>query len=464
MTAVPPAGIESAEEILRPPGPVGRAAELAGMTPRRAALQLAWPGILENLAGSLATTVTFAFAGRLGTEPLAGYGASQQLLFLLFPIWMSLSIGTIALVSRRMGAGRPAEAAEYARQALLIGLGLSVATGAAFALFAEQLVLVLGAEPAVARAARPYLQLVGGANALQTLTFIGTAALRGAGDTRSPLVVTVAGVAVGVPVSYLLLGPLGLVGLAVGYVVANGLSLAITYALLARGRGGLRLGAGAWRPVPAEARALLRISLPASAEQMVWSVGLLIVTVIVLRLGTAAYAAHNVILQVESLSFLPCFGFSVAASALLGQSLGMEDVRRAERSVWATAQPALLWTVLAGSTFVFLPEAIFRIFSADPAVIEAGVPALRTIGFGEPALGVLFVLSGALRGAGDTRFLLKVALGAWLLLRLPAALTFAFVLGWGLVGIWGMFLTDYFVRLLVLLVRFRSRAWAALRY
>ncbi len=92
--------------------PVGRAPELAALTPRRAAFALAWPGILENLIRVLWNTSVFVLVGRTGAVELAAFGLAAQFIFLLFPVWSSLSVGTIALVSRRMGAGRSEEAAE----------------------------------------------------------------------------------------------------------------------------------------------------------------------------------------------------------------------------------------------------------------------------------------------------------------------------------------------------------------
>ncbi len=445
-------------------GPVGRAAELAALSPRRAAMQLAWPGIIENLIRVGAQTVFFVFVGRMGADSLAAFGASIQYLFLLFPIWQSLSIGTIALVSRRMGSGAPEEAAAYARQSLVLGLLLALATGAVFFLFAEQLLLLFGTTPEVAAIGAPYLRLNGGANALTTLLVVALAALRAAGDTRSPFVITAVTAAISLPVGYVLLGTMGLPGIAVGWLLANGTGLAWTMTLLLRGRAGLRLAGGRWRPDPTRMRTLLAISLPASGDQIAITIGVTILGVLALRLGTEPYAAHNVVGQVESISFLPCIGFSTAASVLVGQSLGMQDVRRADRAAWAAAQTALLWTSLAGLAMVLLAEPAMRVFSSDPVVVGAGAGALRVIGFGQPAQAINFVMGGALRGAGDTKFMMFATIANWFIVRLPIAIVLTFVVGLGLVGIWLGIFVDYFVRSAILIWRFRSRAWAKLEY
>lgn len=443
--------------------PVGRAAELALLSPRRAALVLAWPGIVENLVRVGWQSALVVFVGRLGVEALAAYFASLQYVFLLFPVWYSLSIGTIALVGRRMGAGAPDEAAEFTRQSLILGTLLGLASGAIFVLFAEQLLLLLGTTPQVASVGRPYLQITGGANALATVAFIGSAALRAAGDARSPLVVAIAGAGVGVSLAAVLTPPFGLIGLGVAQLIANVVQLVAILGLLLRGRAGFRL-AGAWRLVRSEARTLLGISLPASGEQAILSVGLLVMSVLVLRLGTAPFAAYSVLGQIESISFMPCFGFSIAASALVGQALGANDPTRAERTVVAAAQPAMLWSGGVGLLFLLVPEPIIGLFTTDPNVIAVGAPALRVAGLGQLGMAYNFVVAGSLRGAGDTAFTLKATAANWFLVRLPLTLLLGFALGLGVLGVWAAVVTDYYARAAILTWRFRSRVWASLKY
>ncbi len=445
-------------------GPVGRAAELAALSPRRAALQLAWPGIVENLVRVGAQTVFFVFVGRLGAESLAAYGASIQYLFLLFPVWQSLSIGTIALVSRRMGSGAPADAAAFARQSIVLGLITALAFGVVFGLFAEQLLLLYGTTPEVAEIGAPYLRLSGSANALATLLVISSAALRAVGDTRMPFTIAAVTSAVSVPVGYALIGPLGLIGISISWILANSLGLAWTLVLLLRGRGGMRLAGGSWRPDIARIRTLLGISLPAAGDQAAITLGVTFLGAVVLRLGTKAYAAHQVVGQVESISFLPCIGFATAASVLVGQSLGMDDVARADRAAWAAAQTAVVWTSLVGAAMFVFAEPAMRAFTTDPAVISAGVGALQVVGLGQPAQAINFVMGGALRGAGDTRFMMLASIGNWFVFRLPTAVLLAFALGMGLAGIWLAIVLDYFLRSAILIWRFRSRAWARWRY
>jgi Na+-driven multidrug efflux pump len=180
----------------------------------------------------------------------------------------------------------------------------------------------------------------------------------------------------------------------------------------------------------------------------------------VFRLSTEDVAAHQIIGQIETFSFFPCIGFSMAASALVGQALGMRDPERARGAGWAAAKMALAWGTAAGVAFIIVPSFLLGLFTISGAVVIAGVGALAVVGLGQPAQAVIFALSGALRGAGDTRYPLVVTLVNWFLIRLPLAYVLAFPLGMGLTGIWLGVTVDYFLRAVLFAIRFRSGAWA----
>ena len=444
----------------------GRAAALALLSPERAAFTLAWPGIVEQLIRASGQTVVFAFVGHLGAVSIAAMGAALQFTFLLFPIFNALSIGTVALVSRRMGEGRTDEADNIVRQSLLLGTFLGIVSGVAFAVLAEPLLGLIGAAPEVAVVGAPYLALVGGLNVFQTISIIGMAAVRAAGDTRTPMVFSAAFSLLNVPLTYILMNSagLGVLGAAIGLVLSMVLFALATVVILWRGHAGLTIAGGPWRISGERLRSLLSISLPSAAESLLFSVGILALSGLVFRLGTEAYAAHQIVNQLESLSFLPCIGFAAAASALVGQSLGMERPSRAMQVGWAAARMAALWTTVAGLLLVLFPRTFLGIFTSDPGVVVAGVGSMVIIGVAQPAQAVIFTIGGALRGAGDTRFTLTATIINWFVVRFPLAVLLAFPLGLGLAGIWVAITVDYVVRAGLMAFRFRGGRWQRLVY
>lgn len=445
--------------------PSARALELAGLTPRQATFELAWPGIVEQLFRASGGTVTFAIVGQLGAVATAAMGASFQYLFLLFPIWGALSTGTVAVVARRMGQGRPDAASDAVRQSLVLATGLAIVSGVAFVVLAEPLLTLIGASEDVVRTGAPFLALLGGMNILQTLGIIGVNAMRAAGDARAPMWMSLVASLAYVALGYVFVQTLGLGLMGAGYaqLIVNASFLVVTLALLWRGRAGLRLAGGRWTIQRDTARSLLAVSLPSMLETLLFSVGILALGGIVFRFGTEAYAAHQIIGSIEALSFLPCVGFSAAAAALVGQSLGMHDPARAKAVGWAATRMAALWTSVAGISFALLPALFLGLFTSSPEVVNAGIGAMIVIGLAQPAQAIIFTIGGALRGAGDTRYTLALTTFNWFVVRFPLAVLLGLVLEWGLTGVWVAVAVDYTVRAGLMARRFHGGAWARRR-
>ncbi len=323
--------IQTADEIEveEAPAPSARAAQLARLSPARAAIELAWPGIIEQSVSAGGTAVIFAFVGHLGATATAGVGAAGNLFFLMFPVWRSLAIGTIAIVSRRMGEGKTRDAADAARQSLLLGAIAGIVFGIGFYLFAAPMLRLLGASEDVVAVGGPFLQVTGSAAGLSTVWLIGTSAMRAAGDTRTPMYLALAGVGVSVVLAYLFIDVLGMgpMGSAYAQAITWVLGMSAMFAVLWRGTAGLSIAGGVWRLSLTTIRRIFEISLPSAGESATFSFGILALSGFVFRLGTEQVAAHQIVSQIETFSFFPCIGFSIAASSLVGQALGMRDVQ-----------------------------------------------------------------------------------------------------------------------------------------
>ena len=229
----------------------------------------------------------------------------------------------------------------------------------------------------------------------------------------------------------------------------------------AAGADRLRLRPRLLRPDAAPLRRILNIGLPAGAEQLMMRLGMITYATTVAALGTAAFAADQIALQAESLSYMPGFGFAVAATTLVGQGLGADDPGRGKADTYQAYRLALVLMSFMGLIFFFFPEQIMSIFIEDPAVIRLGVWPLRLVAFSQPMLATMMVFAGALRGAGDTRATLGItAAGLWLV-RVPLAFLLTPTLG--LVGAWIAMGVDLNLRGLGMLLRFRSGKWATIK-
>jgi putative MATE family efflux protein len=160
----------------------------------------------------------------------------------------------------------------------------------------------------------------------------------------------------------------------------------------------------------------------------------------------AAYAAHQVGLNIESLSFLPGLGFAKAATALVGQRLGARDAEGARQSARQANFLGLGIMSVWGAAFVLFPSTWVGFFTPDPGVLAYSVPLMTILGILQPPLAVAMVISGALRGAGETHVVLAAAiLGGWCV-RLPLAYFVGVAGALGMTAVWTTMIFDWIVR------------------
>jgi putative MATE family efflux protein len=436
-------------------------------------MALAWPSLGENVLLLLMGMISLMMVGRLGPAAVAGVGIANQVANLLIVLFSGLAVGNTSLVARAVGAGRPDLARAGTRQALLLGAGSGVVLAVVCLPLATRILSLLGAEPDVVADGTIYLRAIILTIPLLSLSLLANGSLRGSGDTRTPMWVTgaenVANVAVAYPLIFGL-GPipaLGLAGAAWGLVV--GRIIACVFSLTAlRGRGAGHLAGtygslADWRPDRLLLRRLIDVGGPAAGENASVQFGMVFFSLMVIHLGTAAFAAQQVVFNAASLSMLPGLAFSVAATTLVGQHLGAGEPAEAARSGWNSTFMAVGWMTLAGIVFIAFPAPIIRLYSDDPAVIAAGVAGMRVVGVGQPLQAAAFVLAGALRGAGDTRTTLLVGGASMWGVRLTLAYLFGIALGWGIPGVWIGWCGDWSARGLAFLWTFKRGGWQRLR-
>jgi len=448
-------------------------------------LRLAMPAVGEQLLNLLVGIVDTFLVGHLGQEALAAVGLANQWVMMATTLFGAVAVGTTALIARAVGAQDHSLANRAARQSILLGVGIGVVSTALVLTLAGPAITLLGAGPDTQPLGTAYLRIVAIVMLPSTLMFVTNAALRGAGDTRTPLVIMLAVNGLNALFAWALINGLlglpsmGVLGSAVGQAVGRATGGLLAIVLLLRGRRGLRLSLKRLWPDFGLIGRILRVGLPSGAEQLFFRLGQMAFFSIVAGLGTAALAAQQVAINATSISFLPGFGFAVAATTLVGQSLGAKDPHRAERSGYLS----FLWggglMLAIGLVLIAFPAAFMRFFTDDPEVVALGILPLRIIAAAQPPLAAMMIFAGALRGAGDTAtplwingsslWLVRVPLAAlltqgWaaLLPAAAAALLPAWLAvgpGWGLPGAWVAMAVDMTIRGSLLLLRFRRGRW-----
>lgn len=436
---------------------------------RRTVLRIAWPSIVENILQSVLTIITFIMVGQLGSTEVAAVGASQQVQILFISAFFALSMGTTVIVAHAFGAGRHEDIGVAAKQSAAAGTALSLVITAIVFIFAHPMLAIMGAEADVIDEGARFQQISAIGYVFMAVMFILGGALRGVGDTRTPMLVTaginVLNVVVSLPLIFGLAGMprLETDGAAIGQNISRLVGAAIMAALLYRGHRGISIaGRDGWTPDIPFLRRLADISLPNMAESLLRSGGQILFVVVVFMLGTTVAAGHQIAQTAFFLSMFPGFGFSMAATALVGQSLGAGNVLRARAATLTATRACMVWMSAMGVIFFLFAEPIIGLSASGDdrrQIIAAGADALRVIALAQPVMAVAFVLSGALRGAGDTRFpMYATGLGMWIF-RLPLAYFFAITLDLGIAGVYlGMFVDQTIVMALVIW-RYRQGKW-----
>lgn len=428
-------------------------------------LRLALPAAAEQMLGMMVGIVDTFLVGHLGAASLASVGLANQWIFLSATFFGAVGTGSTALIARFVGAKEPDRANEVLRQSVLLGVLIGVVAFVLGLSLARPAVTLLGARGEVIGLSSTYLRIVSAAVIVAPLMYLGNASLRGAGDTQTPLrimlVVNLVNIGVAVTAINGLFGvpKMGVAGSALGAATAQVVGGVLVTAVLLRGRGQIRLRTDRLRPDWDVIRRITRVGLPTGVENLMFRIGNMAYVSVLASLGVAAYAANQVAINGWSLSFMPGFGFAVAATTLVGQSLGAKEPKKAERCGYTAYWMGAALMAAIGLLFVFFPAQIMGFFTNDAEVISLGTMPLRVMGVAQPFLAAAMIFAGALRGAGDTRFPMVITAAAIWLIRLPLAYVLGVALGWGLVGAWTAMSLDMVMRGMFNFWRFRGGRW-----
>lgn len=454
-------GIELVEERATPVGERAAEPPLARAAMYGRVIGLAWPIIAQNLLETLVGVVDTILVARLGATATAGVGTALQVLFFLLSILSAVTIGASIMVAHAIGARDANGAVGVAKQAIIWSLLGAIPLAILGALGSGQIIGTFGVAPDVAAVGTGYLRITMLTLPGLMMVFICGALLRGVGDTRTPMLVGIfdnlinASLAWALIYGHLGLPALGAEGSAWAAATSRLVGSAILLAVLVRGRGLLRLrGWAGWRPRFAAVRQTLALGIPAAIEQTLIATAFTVFTIIIAALGTGALAAQRIGFNALSVGFLPGLGFSIAASTLVGQSLGAGQPLAARAAARAAAVWASAWMGGMACLFLLLAPQIMGLFTDDPEVRDLGAHSLRVLAFSLPLWGQGFVWAGALRGAGNTRLpLIFNTLGMW------AGVGFAFVLvkfsGASLPAVWAVCLPGWGLTALALWIGFR---------
>ena len=434
-------------------------------------LRIAWPSIVESFLVSLVGMIDTIMVSSLGSYAIAAVGLTTQPKFIGLAIFISLNVAVSAIVARRKGEREQESANRVLTQSIIITLALTIVISILCVVFADPIIRLSGSAEDTHEPARNYFMIIMGGMVFNTLSMVINAAQRGAGNTKIAMRTNLVSNGVNMVFNYLLIGGnlgfprLGIEGAAIATVIGTVMACIMSIRSLFHADRFLSV----WhmrKKIRFDRQtmgAIANIGSSTLAEQIFLRIGFLTYAILVANLGTTAFAAHQIGMNMMSISFSFGDGLSVAAVTLVGQSLGekRQDMAKIYGSV--CQRMGLVFAGILCLIFVFGGRWIFSWFSTETPILDYGQMIMSILSV------VIFlqisqvIYSGCLRGAGDTRYTALVSLISVALIRPGAGWLFCYPLALGLFGAWIGLAFDQLMRFILTRIRFQQGKWTTLK-
>ncbi len=443
---------------------------------RKETLRLTLPVFFELLISSLFGMVDMMMVGNSGpshitTPAIAATGVTNQVMLIGIALAQAMSAGGTAMISRYVGAGREERIPKVVKHIMLL---MIVLISLPFLFLtqwkAKSMMAFIGAEQDTINVGSRYFRIVTAGFFFQSLNLGLFAAMRGSGDTRTPMLINIGVNLLNVIGNYVLIfgklgfKPLGLTGAGISTSLSHLVAFVILVVLLSSKKHKVRLdldkGFSFDRNIMDN---LLRVGGPAAIEQVGFRLGVVMFIKIVSGLGTVAYATHQIASNIISLSFAPGQAFGIAAATLVGRSLGEERVDKADRFIVESKRLALISSIFFGLIFFFFGRTLVGFYTKDARIIDMSGNVMKIIALIQPFQGLTFAIAGGLRGAGDTVSTLIVTIIGVFLIRISLAHLFINKIGLGVTGAWLAMLFDQIVRWFGISLRYRTGKWKSIK-
>jgi len=420
-------------------------------------------------------TIEAIFIGKVSAAAFAGVGMAIQIILVFFSILLTFVVGASIIINRHLGAQEHFQANHIFGQAMMMGIVMSFVfavmwySGAIhlFKLIEEgESVMARTAGVTYLRTGVTYLRMVALFAPLLITNFVAVGIIRAIGDTRHSMTINVL-----INGINLLLCPvlifgwfgiprLGVQGAALAVGIAHSVGFFVTFYLLRKRKVSVflsfrELASPRWESF----KMLFKSGLPTTIEQLTWALGQLVVTGYAAKIGVIVLSTHTLFVRIQSLLSMVYMGFSLAAMSQMGKNLGAADSVLAYRMA-RTAHRVMAVLVLGiVATLILFSRSLITIFTADPQVVALGQMAIFFFAFAQIPKALNNVVSGNLRGVGDLKWLMWLTIVFVLILEVGFNWVSAFILGWGIYGIWGVQSLDETIRFGLNLLRFAGGSW-----
>jgi len=407
--------------------------------PRSSILKLAWPMVIAMIANAAFNIIDTAFVGRLGKEALAAVGISFPIVFLLLAFAVGTSAGIQSFIARSLGAGDKNEADNVAEHAVF----MTFIFGGIFAflglMFGKYLYPLVGATPDILPLVNDYMSVLFASSFLLFVVMFAMGIFQGEGSMKHAMVMMIIGLSLNTILDPILIYMLDMGVKGAAYATVIGRFCGMLYAcyyLFIKKSVYLQFKFRHFRFKLSILKEIFRVGIPSIIAQLAVIVGIVGLNILVSRFGSTALASFTVGVKIDAVVFMLSQGFAMSTMTLVGMAIGAKKYKLAKQFTYESIKIiALVMVFLAMFVFSFADQ-IVQFFIVDAEVVKIGAGYLRIIAYSYPIFAIAVVLGGALQGAGRGIAHMFLSFLRMVIAVLPLAYLFAFVMDYGITGIW----------------------------
>nr|WP_207715474.1 MATE family efflux transporter [Clostridium beijerinckii] len=426
--------------------------------------------MIEQTFVMLLGTCNTMMAGHIGEQAVSAIGMVDSINNMFISFFAALSVGATVVVAQQIGRNKPKKANETAKQAIVSGILVSLIITLLLWIFRIKLINVLygSAEELVKIDAKLYLEFTLLTYPFIAIEQIANGILRGCGDTKTPMQITIFMNLINIALGYTLIFGIntlsipsfGIAGAAVAIAIARLIGTLIIMLVLFRGSKIIKLkNIFPFKFDMEIQKNIFNIGIPAGMEQVIFNAGKLIVQMFIVTMGTASIAANAISSSIAIMINVPGNSLCLAATTFVGQYVGRNDIKGAKSTLIYLTKFGTICLVSLGLIFIPISKWLASLYTNVPEVINISATLTRSNSIALIAWGISFILSSGLKGAGDTRYTMLTAfIGMWIF-RIFAGYILGIVLGIGVLGIWIAMYIDWIVRGLMYCFRLRGNNW-----
>lgn len=419
------------------------------------------PITVENILQMTAGLVLMAMIGRINPIAVGSIGIAMVIYKIVWAVFKGIGTGASVLVAQSYGGDKLLKVKSVAEQAFMVTLTLSILFQQLIYWTAGSLLKVFNPTEDLLINGTIYLKTISWSFPALAIIILVAGVLQGMGNAKTPMIAVGILNIINISFGYVFIFvmEMGLKGAGYAYNIAYA-SAAIFGIIMLFGKRGILTSIGgrfSFKFNRKESLTIVRFGLPTSFETAFWQMSSIFITRAILTYGEIAYAAYQLGLQAESISYMPATGFGIAATTFTGQALGGKDKEIGKKYLRQLIKITIVITIFAAGALIFIPKQIMALLTNDLEVIQIGAAYLIVMGITQLPQNISGVLNGALRGAGYVKIpMINAGIGLWII-RVPFVLAMAFIFKADIIWIWVGIGLDMCFRLVFSYFYFKKR-------